>query len=49
MFISSIWSENIFGSSYLEPGRRNGISGVLTLLELAKLVPKLGKFFKCKI
>ena len=40
MFQSSRWSENIFGSSYLEPERRNGVSRVLTLQELAKLVSK---------
>ena len=41
IFLSSIRSANIFGSSHLKPGRRNNISGVLALLEPARLVPKL--------
>jgi hypothetical protein len=43
MFLSSRWLENIFGSFYLEPERRNNDLGVLAQPELARqprLVPK---------
>ena len=38
MFLSSRWSENIFASSYLEPGPRNNDSGVLAQPKPARLV-----------
>ena len=47
MFLLSRRSANIFGSSHVKPGRRNIVSEVLALLELARLVPK--KFLKCMI
>ena len=44
IFLLSRWSENIFGSSYLEPRQKNDDSGALAQPELARPVPKPGRF-----